>query len=224
MLNIDAIPDLVFDPRSRRWRYRDSQKFASMESIRNLSKKYNANQKSELQRLGSDYSSGKIDIKQFQVEAAKLLKSLHLSAMIQGLDKQNDMKPERFLAVGRNLKSQYYSGKDPLTGDRFGLKYLVQDMVEGNVSSSRLQSRLKMFGESDKVSLWDTRKAIALDNGIQYGRRVLGATENCQQCGYYAGLGVIPLRDIVLPATACQCRTNCKCRIEFIEKSKKRSP
>ncbi len=125
----DALPEITFDVRSRRWRYRDSRQFASMEAVRTQAQRYLEREKQALIKLGSNYSEGKIDLKELQHQAAKTIKHIHLAKMIMALDRQADLTPDKFLLVARNLKQQYHSGKDPLTGERFGIKHLAQDLV-----------------------------------------------------------------------------------------------
>jgi hypothetical protein len=214
MLILDAIPEIFFDVRSRRWKYRDSKAFASMEAVKNQANKYLRSQQHDLVLLGKKYLDGKLSLKQFQLEAGQKIKGIHLAEMIRATNKQGDVKADLFLLVGRNLKQQYYSGKDPLTKERFGLKYLVEDLVAGKVSDRQLANRLSMFGESGKVSHWGTKSAIAKDNYTE-ARRILGKAEHCAECVEYSKRGWSTIENAILPTIACSCRTRCKCSLEY---------
>ena len=213
-LRSDVLPDLVFDVRSRRWLYRDSRQFAPMQAVRVQAERYRNAQQLELTRLGSKYTKGEISLKQFQIDAAQALKGIHLAEMIRALDRQDQATAERFLLIARNLQQQYYRGKDPLTGDRYGLKYLFKDVVEGRVSPGQLENRLRMFGESGKVSYWGIKANIALET-MSEARRLLAPAEHCANCLEYARRGWQSIADTILPTQACQCRSNCKCTLEF---------
>ncbi|NEP56003.1 MAG: hypothetical protein F6K31_03130 [Symploca sp. SIO2G7] len=212
---VDALPEITFDVRSRRWRYRDSRQFASIEAVRTQAERYASEEKQALVKLASNYLEGRIDLQQLQQQAARHIKHIHLAQMIIGLDKQSDLTPNKFLLVARNLKQQYHSGKDSLTGERFGIKHLATDIADGKVSPAQLTNRLRMFGESGKVTYWGTKSAIASDNGIKEARRILGDAEHCRHCPSYAALGWVPLSELILPTQQCECRTNCKCTVEF---------
>ncbi|NEP13258.1 MAG: hypothetical protein F6K14_24235 [Symploca sp. SIO2C1] len=211
----DALPQISFDVRSRRWRYRDSKAFASMEAVRTQAERYFLQEKQTLIKLGNDYNEGRIDLKELQQKAGLALKHIHIAQMIQALDRQEDLTSDKFLLVARNLKQQYHSGTDVLTGERFGIKYLAIDMLQEKVSPAQLTNRLRMFSESGKVTFWGTKSAIAKTNGMREARRVLGSGEHCRHCPKYAALGWVPLSELILPTQQCECRTNCKCTVEF---------
>jgi hypothetical protein len=101
-----------------------------------------------------------------------------------------------------------------LTGDRFGLKYLFQDIIDGKVSPGTLDNRLRMFGQSGKLTYWETKADIAKSNFTQ-ARRILAPAEHCPNCIEYARRGWGAIANVILPTQACQCRTNCKCTLEF---------
>ena len=215
MLVLDALPEITFDPRSRRWRYRDTKAFATMDAVRTQAQRYANQEKAALVKVGKALSDGKINLKDFQKQAAVALKHIQLADMIRGLDKQTNLTPEKFLIVARNLKQQYHSGKDPLTGDRFGLKYLAQDIAAGKVSPAQLANRLSMFGESGKLTYWGTKTDTAKSQGVTQARRVLGAAEHCPQCPEYAKKGWVALDELIFPSQACECRSRCRCSLEY---------
>lgn len=215
VLVLDALPEIFFDVKSKRWKYRDSKAFAPMTAVKAQAEKYLRSQQKDLILLGKKYLDGGLTLRQFQLEAGQKVKAIHLAEMIRASDKQTDIKSELFLMIGRNLKQQYYSGKDPLSGERFGLKYLAKDLEDGTVSSQQLANRLKMFGESGKVSYWSTKSAIAKDNNYTQARRILGKAEHCSQCVEYARRGWDTIENAVFPTVACSCRTNCKCSLEY---------
>ena len=215
MLILDALPEIFFDVKSKRWKYRDSKAFAPMTAVKAQANKYLRSQQKDLILLGKKYLDGGLTLRQFQLEAGQKVKAIHLAEMIRASDKQTDIKSELFLMIGRNLKQQYYSGKDPLSGERFGLKYLAKDLENGTVSPQQLANRLRMFGESGKVSYWGTKSAIATDNGYTQAKRILGKAIHCAQCVEYARRGWESIENAILPTVACSCRTNCKCSLDY---------
>ncbi|MGL5926330.1 hypothetical protein [Chroococcidiopsis sp.] len=212
---VDVLPDIYYDVRAQRWLYRDTKKYASLAAVQYQAKKYLEEQKRSLVLLGSEYSSGKLGLREFQEQLGDRLKKIHLTQMIGGLGKQEDVTAERFLLVGRNLKAQYYAGKDQLTGESFGLKYLVQDLLAGTVSNRQLAARLGMYAESGTVSYWSVKTDIAKEK-YTHARRVLGKVhQHCGECLSYAGRGWEAIANIILPTVACSCRSRCKCSLIF---------
>lgn len=214
-LRLDALPDIYFDVRSRRWRYRDSRQFAPMAAVRARATKYRGEQVGAMKRLASRYSDGKLTLDEFQREAAQTLKSIHLAEMIRALDKQGQATGDKFLIVGRNLKEQYYSGIDRISDRRFGLKYLAQDIADGKVSPAMLQHRIGLFAQSGKKTYWETKTNINRGSGKTEARRILAPAEHCRECINYSRRGWMAIADIIPPTVACSCRTNCKCTLEF---------
>lgn len=214
----DALPDVVFDYRSNRWRYRDSRKFASMDAVRSLAAANLDRKTLELDAIGKDLISGKITSIQASRQMADVVKSVHLSGMVMALDRQDDLQPGLFGQVGRELKRQYYQGKDWETGKPYGLKWLIRDWEQGQGdvgNDERLLRRLKLFGESYRTSYWQTKTSVARFNGKTMARRVLGAAEHCPQCPEYSARGWVPIAEVIPPTADCQCRVKCKCTIVY---------
>ena len=214
-IRVDAIPELTFDSKSQRWRYRDSRKFAPMAAVRSQANKYLTRQKDALVRAGRRYSDGKIDLPTFQREAAEHLKGIHLAQAITALGKQSDLSPEIFLEVGRQLKKQYYAGRDWETGGKYGLKHLAQDIKDGKVSPAQLTNRLTMYADSGKKSYWGVRHILAKRSGYTEAKRSLSIAEHCPECLKYAGFGWVGINDVIPIGERCSCRGNCKCSIEY---------
>lgn len=214
-LKVDAIPELTYDPRSQRWRYRDSRKFAPMAAVKSQSSRYIASESESLQKLGRDFNDGKIDLAEFQRSAAQHVKHIHLGQAVTALSKQSDLSPEVFLEVGRQLKKQYYTGRDWQTGKPYGLKYLAQDIQAGKVTPAQLLYRLAMFANSGTKSYWGVKQMLAIRDGYTEARRVLGLAEHCLECAIMASQGWKPIREIAPIGERCSCRSNCKCSIEY---------
>lgn len=211
---VDSLPEVMFDVRSQRWRYRDSRKFAPIQAITHQAERYIKQQKLELESLGRRYSEGKISLSAFQKDAATLVKEIHLGNAIAALGKQSDLSPDVFLEVGRQLKKQYHTGKDYQTGKPYGLKYLAQDLKAGSLSPSQLSYRLSMYGNSGSKSYWGVKTLLAVKDGYIEAMRVLGVAEHCPECVAMSGLWQ-PIRDITPIGEQCSCRSNCKCSIKY---------
>lgn len=213
-IRIDSLPDVTFDVRSQRWRYRDSRQFAPMQAVRTQAERYIQQQRNELIKLGYKQSNGDISLEAFQRDAAKLVKEIHLGNMIAALGRQSDLSPEVFLEVGRQLKKQYHAGRDWQSKKPYGLKYLAQDIKDGKLSDGQLAFRLSMYANSGNKSYWGTKTIIAIKDGKTEAMRVLGVAEHCAECLAMQGTWR-PIREITPIGENCSCRSNCKCSIRY---------
>ena len=197
-----------------RFQYRDSGKFAPREAVLNLTRATVDAQSRELVALGDRLSSGKVTLKEFQVEAATLLRQIHIGQTTiakNGLDK---VTAKDWLATARTLKTLYYQGKDSETGKPYGLKHLSAEIAAGTVSPAQLAARLKMYANSGGISYWASWRQAEKDAGRAYGIRKLGATDDhCPDCVAYAAMVPRAIEKVTLPKTKCQCRANCLCTI-----------
>lgn len=216
MLTIDSPTEFFFDRSVNRYRYTDSKKFAPKKAILNLTKEYMKKEELAMQALASRYFTGEISVLEFQLETAKHLKHLHISALILGKDGVENVTSNDFLAVGRILKQQYYDGKGT-NGKRFGLKYLVRDLLDGKLSEAQLKSRLAAYAKSAKQSFWVGRKQASVDDNKTFAIRKLGAVDrHCLSCLRYSALPPQPINQIILPGQACECGSNCACTLQFM--------
>ncbi|NEP10181.1 MAG: hypothetical protein F6K14_08175 [Symploca sp. SIO2C1] len=208
-------PDYYYDRKTNRYKYKGTNRFAPKQAILALTQKYRDRNQLDLIRLARRYHSGSLTLEQFQEQAAEFLKQIHLAEAILGAGGVEVMTPARFLIVARQLKRQYHTGIDPLTGDRFGLKHLAAD-IAGGISEARLANRLRMYGDAAKVSFWGVKTDVARSQDNTEARRVLGKThQHCEQCLRFTMLGWVSIEQVVLPTQQCECRSQCKCSLEY---------
>jgi hypothetical protein len=211
----DEADEFIWDKAAGRYRYRTGAakgQFAPRAAVLALTKANIATRTQELIGLGDKLTNGDINLLTFQLEAAKLVKRIHLQSAILGKNGVDNMTPADYLRVARTLKIQYYGGKDLITGKRFGLKYLAQDIRDGKVTPAQLKLRLSLYAKAGNLSYWAAYQA-AEKTTKPYGIRILGNAEHCQDCIAYAALPPQPLENVVLPGTQCQCNVGCKCSI-----------
>lgn len=213
---MDRHPDFYWDIRTRRYRWRDTQQFAPREAINNLTRGYISTKQAELIRLADQWDARAIAFSELQVEAARILKEIHLAQAYLGRDGVDRMAPSDFLEIARELKRQYYAGIDPVTGQRFGLRFLFEDLRNGRLSSARFRDRLRKFGDSGKVSYWAMARKSAIEAGKRFAFRTLHSRQECASCRAYASFGAVPISQLVLPTQRCECGTNCKCQVTFV--------
>lgn len=215
----DTLTEFRFDPKSDRYRVREGAgkgQYISREAFLNRTRSYVDEQKTKLVSLGDRLSSGEINLRQFQREASAALKEIHTGEAIIGRGGIEKMRSEDWLQVGRNLREQYYSGTDPDTGKRFGIKWLAQDIIDGKVTPGQLNARLGLYAESGNRSRLQMEQATQVEAGKVYGTRSLGIAEHCPSCPNHEQKTPVPVSELVLPTTQCECRNRCKCKINYM--------
>jgi hypothetical protein len=221
MFHTDLFKEFTFDPRANRYRVVSGVGkgfFISKKAFLAQTEKYIEKKTFELVSLADKIENKTLSLRDFQLEATKILKEIHTSKAIIAANGVENMTSERWLIVANELKKQYYQGKDPVTGRRYGIKYLVEDLKKGNVSLSQLRTRLQMYADSGKRSFWQQKEFDNKDK--KYAQRFLGIAEHCQECLTYASWGVTLRELLPLPTEKCTCRTRCKCSIVFSDSLK----
>lgn len=225
-LRVDAInPEVYWDAKSRKYRWTSTKRFASKRAVLALTQRYITTQQAELRSLGQRYTSGNLRLRDFQEQAAAKLKAIYISQAVLGRDGHENLTVEDFLTIARELKRQYHSGLDPLTGKRYGLKWLCEDLAAGKSTPAQFLARLNMFGRSGKSMYWAMREKGAIAKGATHSVRKRNSRESCGDCIAYAALGVQPIGILPQVGQRCACGVNCLCSIRFgtLEELVKRS-
>lgn len=216
VLKRDRIEEFIYDPATKRYRWRGvgGGQFASKKVVLRRLETYIDEQRTSIQGLGQALIDKKIDLTVFQKDVGERLKNIHISQAVIGHDGVEEMAGDDWLRVGRELKRQYYQGKD---GDRrYGIKHLAQEIADGNVSAAQLLNRLDMYGLSGKVSHSEAFKA---HNMGSLAIRILGNTDkHCGFCIEQAAKPPQPIEEVASIGCCPQCLTRCRCKIEVVDK------
>lgn len=211
--------DYEYDPKTNRFRYTSGSskgQFLSRSASLSIVARGLDREKRSLTELADRLYDGKIGLDKFILESSDKLKQIHLFQGIiarNGLDKLTDNDKK---IISGNLKNQLTSGKDPITNDKYGLKYLLKDIIKEKPSRDKLRQRLELYAESGKESFFAIQKEAKKDVGLTEARRLLGATDHhCPQCLEYFGRGWVSISDVILPTQRCDCKNRCKCSLEF---------
>ena len=212
---LDRIEEFTYDPQTNRYRWRGAGRgqFASKKTVLKRLESYVDEQRQAIQDIGQQLIDGDIDAKQFQRDVGQRLKNIHTSQAVIGHNGIENMGSEDWLRIGRELKRQYYNGRN---GDRrYGVKHLTQEVIDGEVSSAQLLNRLDMYGLSGKVSQSEAFKAHNLGS---FAIRVLGANDDhCAFCLAQAAKPAQPIEDVATIGCCPQCLTRCQCSIRIVK-------
>ncbi|MEW5859795.1 MAG: hypothetical protein AB1861_20820 [Cyanobacteriota bacterium] len=208
MLTFDAATDnpaFNWEKNSNRYRNKETGRFISKEAVYTLTQKRIEYVKGDLGSVGQLLLDGKINLKTWQQQTAETLKILHTQQYLLGVGGQKALKKSDYLEIGRELKNQYQY-----------LRKFAVDLTQGKMSPAQFNARLSMYGDAAKVSFFRGEKVAAGRAGFTHGRRSLTSGHiHCSDCPVYAARGIVPIDEVVMPSVACQCRTNCKCRVTY---------
>ncbi|WP_413275443.1 hypothetical protein [Floridanema evergladense] len=163
--------------------------------------------KRELRAIANQLIENEISLKDWQKATAQQLKILHLQQALLGRGGVDAMKSADYLAIGRNLKSEYEY-----------LRNFAKDINDGNLTQSQFLARLDMYAEKSRSSGLMMAEAGHKEQGYQYMQRFLAPANNCQSCIEYAFKGIQPIGFLPLPTFDCFCRANCRCSVMYFRK------
>jgi len=204
--------DITYDISARRYRYKDSGKFVSKNRTIEIQKEYLAANTKKFTYLGKSIKDGTITEKELALE----LKKLHTSQLVIARGGVAEITHSDLGSVANLLRNQYYRGKDPKTGKRYGLRYLLRDAP--NQSEAKLNQRLTMFAKASEITKFIVNEHIAKEQGLTVYRRRLGRThKHCSSCLLYESLGwqLVSSQTLPYPKTSCECLSNCVCELVY---------
>lgn len=218
--NLKPKVDFEYDQKTKRFKYTQGVgkgQFASSEAVRSILQR-NIDESTSIMLDSCDrlFGRGSMDLDKFILEIADRLKNIHIWQAALGKQGRTDLLGTTDQKnLSKRLKEQFTSGRDHDSGKRFGLKYLLQDIIKGE-SLDSLKNRIRMYAESGKISFNESEREYKRQQGLTQARRVLGTGhEHCKPCVEYAARGWQPISRAIMPTQECDCRMNCKCQIIY---------
>jgi len=202
---INAAKQFFSDTKTGNFIYQKLKRFLPkkiIDSIKNFQTKFTGLQ---IKQSSNQLVQGKIGLVKWQSDMRKAIKDGHLRHAIIAKGGASQMTPEDYLAVGRNIKQEY----------RY-LRLFAKDVRNGKISEAQFMARSQLYAQKSRSSGEIMRSRIAKQSGKQYMQRFLyGGDRSCPDCVQYAGQGSVLIGELPLPTEQCQCRANCKCRVEY---------
>ena len=202
---VNAAKQFLSDTKTGNFLYRGLKRFLPKKII-NAIETFQAKATGlKIKQSSNQLVQGKIGLVRWQSDMRQTLKNAHLRHAIMAKGGVNQMTPEDYLAVGRNLKQEY----------RY-LRLFAKDIRDGKVSEAQFMARSQMYARKARSSGEIMRSRVAKQAGLQFMQRFLyGGDRSCPNCVSYAGKGKVLIGELPLPTEQCQCRANCKCRVEY---------
>ncbi|MBW4633559.1 MAG: hypothetical protein KME30_17170 [Iphinoe sp. HA4291-MV1] len=212
MLSLDAIlpTQIFFDSAVKRYRWKDTRRFVSRESVLVLQRKYLAEQQKKFVSLATNIKNCKLGV---SVELADALKRIHVSHAILSVGGVDRLTESDLGQIGSLLKKQYYQGRDEVTGKQFGLKYLIQEAP--GQSLAQVTHRLELYAKAGRFTADTLQLKREAMSGKTQMKRLLGQAEHCEECIRYANQDWVGIGQLPLPGQQCSCRANCLCTLVF---------
>lgn len=203
---------IYYDRSVRRFRYSNGS-FASREAVIYQTKKYLRDTQKEFIGLSESLFRDPNN-ENIQRQLVEKLKAIHISNGVIAAGGSDKMFANDYLTIGRNLRSQY--GQSENLPEKYGLRFLFEEIATGNVTPARLTQRLEMYAKSGKLSFFGVEQNKKQLEGKTEAKRVLGSTDHhCPECRQLSSIGYIPITQLVLPTQGCSCLTNCKCTVVY---------
>jgi hypothetical protein len=203
---VNAAKQFFSDTKTGNFLYRGLKRFLPKKIINAIETFQSKATGLKIKQSSNQLVQGKIGLVRWQRDMRQTLKNAHLRHAIMAKGGVNQMTPEDYLAVGRNLKQEY----------RY-LRLFARDIRDGKVSEAQFMARSQMYAQKARSSGEIMRSRVAKQAGLQYMQRFLyGGDRSCPDCVKYAGQGKVLIGELPLPTEQCQCRANCKCRVEYL--------
>lgn len=188
-----------WDTKSLRYRGPDGR-FVSHEYVHRAVVRFLDNAGGEVGKVTGDMIAGRVEIGEWQVRMARLIKSMHLAAAAANNGGFNNLTRDDYLTVARALKFNYKR-----------LALFAKRVEQGQLSPAQILVRADMYTSAAYTGAENVRATQHKRQGYTEELRILGAAEHCVDCLNEASRGWIPIGEgLAIGETACTVR--CKCR------------
>ena len=191
-----------WNPRAQRY-IAPTGRFVSQKAVRKVLDDALENAGKEIRRLADDLRAGRISLAEWQrgMRDALTARYTYSSAIAKGGWRQ--MSPSDWGRVGAEVRKQLGY-----------LRNFAKEIERGAPLDGRFVRRAEMYVEASRGFYEEIRKRENQSRGFDEARRVLGIADHCEGCVDEASKGWVPI-DEVAPIGSQECRTNCRCSIEY---------
>lgn len=185
-------------------RYRaPNGRFISPRKVRSEIDKTIETAASRMKQSAQKFNEGKINLPQFQIEMAELVKSSHIVAGTTAAGGKEQMQSKDWGEIGRALKEQY----------KF-LNNFARQISREQVSPAQIENRAKSYAQSARLVYETKQRAQAVGSDMVKARRILHAAEHCEPCVSWARKGFVDVESLP-PIGSLTCGYRCRCHVEY---------
>lgn len=204
-----------YDKKTQRYRNLTTGRFIPKTQVDALIRKRITQVETDVITIGNLLQTDKISLEGWQRTTAYTIRELHLQSYMLARGGKQQMTPEDYLVVGRELKKQYAY-----------LRTFAEDINRGysidrngnpvQMTVGRFEQRLRLYAKSGRSAANLAEEQVNRKNGKVAMSRHLGATDkHCSSCVSYASAGVQPIGMLPMPCQACECGNNCLCSVRW---------
>jgi hypothetical protein len=187
-------------------RYRDAKgRFLSKEAVGKIVDGRIGKLETQLKQFTRMLGDGSITLDQWQGSVRESLKAAHIQAATIGYGGRSGMGSAEYGRIGQRLRGEYAY-----------LQGFVRDLIDGRISAPMAVARIGLYAQSVRGSYWQGTEMKEQQRGFSLMRRILDdQAVHCQDCLSYSSKGVVPIGSLPLPGQRCECRSRCRCRVEY---------
>jgi hypothetical protein len=201
---IDAIPRNRLTYNIREQRYYQGRSPILPQDIR---RRINAEQQRNgmrMRRRAETMIDEQISFEEWQRQSITDLKRSHFRMAQAGAGTAGNLNRQHIDTLWRSLREEARRFRD-----------LAGQIINGELSVDMILHRAQRYGHSTRSS-YEEAQHVTHSDGRWLARRLLDpSAEHCPQCPGYAQSNWVPAGQIVPVGTACDCRANCRCRVEY---------
>ena len=197
------ISQYQYDPRSRRYRNRQSGQYLPGSTVRGAVDTIIDAESTKMRALAQRLVNGEIALSDWQMQSAALLKSLHvaLGLAANGGLAQTSAADLGYLAS--QIKKQYSY-----------LNKMAQEIRRGDQAlDGTLVARAELYTQAGRTIYENVVDRAARNAGCTEERSILGPADHCADCVGEAAKGWSDIGSLI-PIGERQCLSNCHCRME----------
>lgn len=195
---------IEWEPRSQRYRFTDTKRFANERQIRALVQDGIAQRAAGVRKLEDELISGKLSLISWQRQTAQELKLIHQWNWMLGVGGYPQIRDrDRELLTARIDSELKYFGQ-------FG-----DDLATGKISVAQFRARAAQYRAAGGTTYEAARYESHAREGYKWGSRHRTVSESCSECREYEGRGVVRFDEVIPPGLQCSCRSNCRCYVRY---------
>ena len=161
-----------------------------------------------LRRFTQMLADGNITIDQWQGSVREAIKAAHIQATVLGHGGKAGMGSAEYGRIGQRLRAEYAY-----------LQNFASDILAGRVSAAMALARVQLYAESVRSSYWEGASIRQGKQGYSLMRRILDPqAQHCDDCLRYARAGLVAMGSLPMPGQRCECRSNCKCQVQYFRR------
>lgn len=193
--------EFSFDPRAQRYRNETSGRFVAWREVRAQVDRVIERGADRMQVLTERLARGELSIADWMRGMGQEMKIQHILAAVSARGGWEQMTPADFGRVGAKLRNEYGY-----------LRRFAEQIARGEIPiDGRAVARSRLYSHAARAEYEQIRREAGV---YTQERRVLHASESCEDCVEYASWGWRPIGTLP-PIGDSRCGVNCRCTFEF---------